>query len=60
MKVSESQKRASKKYEADKIDAIRIRVPKGMREKIKKHAAKNGESANEMINRLIQDELSKK
>lgn len=60
MKTSEAQKRATEKYEAEKVEAIRVRVPKGMRVKIKEYAAKNGESVNEMINRLIDKELNDK
>lgn len=53
-----AQKKASAKWE-QKYDDLRIRVKKGMREKIKEHATKNGESINEMINRLIDQEINK-
>lgn len=58
MKRSEAVDRAIKKYEAEKIDRILIRVPKGKKEKIADFAAQNGESTNGFINRAI-DELMK-
>ena len=59
MKKSEAQKRASKKWDAEKVERITLRVPKGKKEIISKHASKNNESINAMINRLIDDELKK-
>ncbi len=56
---TEAQKRASNKYEKEKVDSILVRVPKGMKDKITKKAKDNGESVNEMINRLIEKELRK-
>ena len=41
------------------MDSILVRVPKGMKDKITKKAKENGESVNEMINRLIEKELRK-
>lgn len=51
-----AQKEANKKWEANQ-ESIRVRVKPGMRKKIKDHAAKNNESINQMINRLIEKEL---
>ena len=50
---SEALIRAMKKYEKEKIDQITLRVPKGKREIIQKHAAEHGESLNRFINRAI-------
>lgn len=58
MSKTRAQKRASDKWE-QKHEDLRIRVKKGMRDKIKEQAAKNGESVNEMINRLINQEIDK-
>lgn len=58
--TTEAQKRASKKYEAEKVEAFNVRVPKGMKKKIQAKAKKNGESVNAMINRLIEKELGKR
>lgn len=57
MKTPEYQKKAQKKYDTEKTESIRIRVPKGMKQRIKDHADKNGESVNAMFNRLIDNEL---
>lgn len=50
-------RRAIKKYEAEKIDRIIIRVPKGKREQIADFAAQNGESTNGFINRAIDEAM---
>lgn len=60
MKRSEAVDRAIKKYEAEKIDRIIIRVPKGKREQIADFAAQNGESTNGFINRAINEAMGEK
>ncbi len=49
---TEAQKKAIKNY-LDKQDEIRIRLPKGEKEVIKKYAQDNGESMNSFIIRAI-------
>ncbi len=56
--VSPAQKKASRKYETEKTDNLRVRVPKGKKEQIQKYAEQSGISVNELINRLIDEELS--
>lgn len=58
MAATEAQKKAMKNYER-KVDSFLVRVPKGMKELITQKAKENGESVNEMINRLIAKELKK-
>lgn len=53
MAYSESQKRAIEKWQKEKVDDIRVRVPKGHREIIKAHAAKHNETINAFVNRAI-------
>lgn len=53
---TEAQKKAIKNY-LDKQDEIRIRVPKGEREIIKKYAHDNGESMNSFIIRAIKEAM---
>lgn len=60
MKRSEAVDRAIKKYEAEKIDRIIIRVPKGKRDQIADFAAQNGESTNGFINRAINEAMGEK
>ena len=47
------------KYNAKAYDDIRLRVPKGQKERIQAHAEQNGESLNGFLNRLIEQELNK-
>lgn len=53
MARTEAEARAIRKYEAEKIDKIMIRVPKGMRAQVDAHAAQRGESRNRFITRAI-------
>jgi len=53
MAYSESQKRAIEKWQKEKVDDIRVRVPKGQRDIIKAHAAKHNETINAFVNRAI-------
>lgn len=57
--TSQAQKNANKKYETEKVESIRFRVPKGKRAKIQACAERNGESVNEMLNRLTDEEIQK-
>ena len=59
MATNESQRKASKKYIAGKIDEIKFRVPKGEREMLKKHAAKMGESVNGFIYRAVKETMER-
>lgn len=53
-KYTEAQNKATQKYIKSAYDDIKIRVPKGMREKYKAHA----ESKNTSLNKLIIDLLN--
>lgn len=54
----EYNKKYAEKY-LEQYDEIRIRVPKGEREKIKNYAISKGESMNGYINRLIDEDMMK-
>ncbi len=58
MAVSEAQKKASVKY-LEKLDEIRIRMPKGKKELIKAHADAQGESVNGFINRAVDETMER-
>lgn len=45
------------RYNAKAYDDIRLRVPKGQKEKIQAHAEANGETVNGFINRLIAEAM---
>lgn len=57
--TTEAQKKANRKYELEKTENIRIRVPIGKKELIQQCAKLNNESINRMVNRLIDEELLK-
>ena len=59
MAYSEAMLRAIKKYEAEKIDRISLRVPKGKKEIIQNFAEDHGESVNAFINRAIDEAMEK-
>lgn len=58
MSVSEAQKKASVKY-LEKLDEIRIRMPKGQKNVIKAHAEAHSESVNGFINRAIEETMER-
>ena len=55
--ATESQRRAVRKYDREKIDMITLRVPKGEKVKIAAFAKVKGETMNGMIVRLIREEM---
>ena len=59
MATSTSQLRATKKYIREKLDEIKLRVPKGQREVIQQHAAKRGESVNGFITRAVKETMKR-
>lgn len=58
MAVSEAQKKATTKY-LEKLDEIRIRMPKGKKETIKAHADSKGQSVNGFINEAIDEKMGR-
>lgn len=54
--ISESEKKAIAKYHA-KLDEIKVRVPKGQREKYKEYAKSKGKSLNVLIIELIEKDM---
>lgn len=57
MSYSEAQKKAVKKYNEKSYDEIKVRVKKGNKDIIQKHAEANNETVNRMINRLLENEI---
>ena len=55
--ASEAQLKSAKKYLQEKVEDIRIRVPKGQKERIQAFAEANGESLNGFLNRLIAEAM---
>ncbi len=57
MPYSEAQKKAVKKYNEKNYDELKVRVKKGSKDIIQKHANLNNETVNGMINRLLETEI---
>lgn len=57
MAISEARHRANEKWNAKAYDEIKVRVPKGDKEKIQAYAQSRGETVNGFINRLIADAM---
>lgn len=58
-RYTESQKRAAEKYLSEKVEDIKIRVPKGKKEIIRTHAAGQGESMNQFVVRAIDETMER-
>jgi len=59
MGISEARKRANEKWQKEKVDDIRFRVPKGKRAMIQAHAAERGESVNAFLNRAVDEAMER-
>ena len=59
MPQTEAQLKASKKYHQEKLDEIKLRVPKGNKQRIQEHAKSRGESTNAFIYRAINETLER-
>ena len=54
-----AQKKAAEKYLSEKVEDIRIRVPRGQKEIIRAHAESMNESMNQFICRAITETISR-
>lgn len=59
MPASKAQQRAVAKYMKNNYDELKVRVPKGDKDKIKAHAESKGESLNGFINRAIDETMER-
>lgn len=59
MPASKAQQRAVAKYMKNNYDELKVRVPKGDKDKIKAHAENNGESINGFVNRAIDETMER-
>ena len=57
MAYSEAQKKATAKYMKNKLDDIKVRVPKGKREVYEAHAERKGKSLNTLIIELLEKDM---
>ena len=58
-KTSKAQQKAVQKYVKNNYDRHVLTMPKGNKNKIKAHAAKQGESLNGFINRAITETMER-
>ena len=59
MAISKAQLKATAKYQKEKYDEIKVRVPKGRKEIIQVHAQIKGETVNGFITRAIDETLDR-
>ena len=59
MPRTDAMNRAIKKYDAEKVDRVAFRVPKGKKELLQQHAAARGESLSAFINRAIDETIAR-
>ena len=57
MPVSDAQKRASQKYDREKIDELKAKVKKELGTKIRTHAAEHGESISSFLTRAAKTQM---
>lgn len=58
-RYTEAQKKSADKYLKEKVEDIRIRVPKGQKQLIKDYAESQGKSLNQFIVDLINKEMDR-
>lgn len=56
---TDARRKASAKYLSEKVEDIRIRVPKGQKAVIKAHAEKLDESMNQFVTRAITETMER-
>jgi len=59
MSQTPAQLAASKKYHREKLDELKLRVPKGNKERIQEHAKAQGESTNAFIYRAVNEAIER-
>lgn len=57
MPPSEAQKKATAKWQKEKVEEIKFRVPIGKKEIIQAFAQKHGESVNGLLYRLVEEAM---
>ena len=57
-KTTEAQKRATAKWQTERVEEIKFRVPKGQKAVIQEYAAQQGESVNAFIYRAVTEAMN--
>ena len=58
-KTSDAMLKAISKYKREKIEEVRVTVPKGKKAIVQAHAANKGESLNGFVNRAIDEAMER-
>ena len=58
-KTSEAMRKAITKYQKEKCDEIKIRVPKGKKSIIKEFAESKGKSVNGFVNEAVDEKMER-
>jgi predicted HicB family RNase H-like nuclease len=59
MAISDARRRANEKWQKEKAEEIKFRVPKGKKIIIHEFAAKSGESVNAFLNRAVDETMKR-
>lgn len=59
MPITDARRRANEKWQKEKVEEIKFRVPKGKKVILQEHAAKNGESVNAFLNRAVEETMAR-
>ena len=59
MPITDARRRANEKWQKEKVEEIKSRVPKGKKVILQEHAAKNGESVNAFLNRAVEETMAR-
>lgn len=59
MAPTEAQRRATAKWQKEKVEEIKFRVPRGEKEGIQAHAAAQGESVNAFLHCAVNETIAR-
>lgn len=57
--LSEARKRANKKWDAENLEQLQVKMKKGMKAKYKAHASDMGETLNAFANRALKETMER-
>lgn len=58
MAISDARRRANEKWQKEKAEDVKFRVPKGKKAFIQAHAQQRGESVNAFLNRAVDETIA--
>lgn len=57
--LSEARKRANKKWDAENLEQLQVKMKKGMKDQYKAHALAMGETLNSFANRALRETMER-